>query len=179
MNTDIIARLAKGGSEKDDVPDYRVQCGRIDDRGRQSCGFVLGRLQDHAPHVPQGAWRLSFPSGWIENDKGVWQSTKYARTRLQRDLRLAASQSADPEQRARAQHHLAAGRSTKNRRAADVIRIPPEVASSLGRAPEIRQQVAMGATLPCRIQCPKCNGINVADVDLIGEARSRFCATRG
>lgn len=174
MNTKINARLAKRSAEQEDATDYRLLCGRIDDHGRQSCGFVLGLLHDLSPNTSFDNWCFNLPSGWIQGDDGIWHLTRYANDRTKHHLQLATNPSADTDQRARAQHRLAQGTSTKNRRPESIVRLAPRVRPFFDGMSEVRIQSAGCTWLPCQVRCPRCNGVNLVDIHLVDVALRRF-----
>lgn len=174
MNTNIKARLAKRPNEKADTSDYRVLCGRIDDHGRQSCGSVLGHLHDLSPHTSFNNWCFNLPSGWTQDNDGIWHPTSYANERTKHHSQLATNPYADSHQRMRAQHRLAEGTSTKNRRPGSTIELAPEVRPFFDGVSELWIQSAGCTWLPCQVRCPKCNGVNLVDVHLVDDAQRRF-----
>lgn len=91
VNTTIKSRLAKGPSDTTDISEFRVLFSRIDERGRQACGSVLGHLRDLSPNTPFQNWCFNLPSGWIQENDGIRHLTRYAANRQKHDLRLAAS----------------------------------------------------------------------------------------
>ena len=173
MNTKIEARLAKRTSEKASTSDFRILCGRIDDHGRQSCGCVLGHLHDLSPNTPFNNWCFNLPSGWIEGDDGIWHVPKYANDRSKHHLQLATNPSAETDQRARAQHRLAQGTSTKNRRPGSTVKLAPEARPSFDGVSDVWIQSAGCTWLPCQVRCPQCNGVNLVDVHLVDDAQTR------
>lgn len=174
MNTNIEARLARWPNEKADTSDYRILCGRIDDHGRQSCGSVLGHLHDLSPNTSFDNWCFNLPSGFIQDNDGIWHLTRYANDRTKHHLQLATNPSADTGQRARAQHRLAQGTSTKNRRPESIVRLTPEVRPFFDGASEVWIQSAGCTWLPCRVRCPQCSGVNLVDVHLVEDGQTRF-----
>lgn len=176
MLASITARLAKGISDADDKAIYRILCGRRDGQGRPICGSQLGHLASMTPSsVETEDWSVGFDPGWVEGPDSTWQPSKRAQKQLHRANRQASTPWMPSEVRRRAQGQLASGTAASYRRKVGFLMPDPvNPNSETTGASLVRFQASRSTRLPCLVRCPKCNGINYLDLDLIRQANERF-----